>query len=125
LGHKTISITEEAYELLSREKKGRESFSEVIKRLAKERGKLKDSFGAWKMSDDEEERIFPSLKKNWKRTTPAIRTAEEKPPEDDQDVDKLVKSLLKLKRAGTEPLVLRLKQTATKSLANERGHRPT
>jgi predicted CopG family antitoxin len=125
LGHKTISITEEAYELLSREKKGRESFSEVIKRLAKERGKLKDSFGAWKMSDDEEERIFPSLKKNWKRTTPAIRTAEEKPPEDDQDVDKLVKSLLKLKRAGREPLVLRLKQTATKSLANERGHRPT
>jgi predicted CopG family antitoxin len=125
LGQKTISITKEAYELLSREKKGRESLSEVIKRLAKERGKLKDSFGAWKMSDDEEERMFSNLKKNWKKTTLAIRTAEEKPPEDDQDVDKLVKSLLKLKRAGREPLVLRLKQTATKSLANERGHRPT
>jgi predicted CopG family antitoxin len=67
LGHKTISITREAYELLSREKKGRESFSEMIKRLAKERGELEDSFGAWKMSDDEEERIFSSLNKNWKK----------------------------------------------------------
>jgi len=67
LGHKTISITKEAYELLSREKKGSESFSEVIKRLATERGKLKDSLGAWKMSDEEEERIFSGLNKNWKK----------------------------------------------------------
>ena len=67
MGRKTISITEEAYELLSREKKGSESFSEVIKRLAEERGKLKDSLGGWKMSDEEEERIFSSLNKNWKK----------------------------------------------------------
>ena len=67
LGHKTISITEKAYELLLREKKPRESFSEAIKTLAKDRGKLQDSFGAWKMSDDEEERIFSSLNKNWKK----------------------------------------------------------
>jgi predicted CopG family antitoxin len=74
LGHKTISITREAYELLSREKKGSESFSEVIKRLATERGKLKDSLGAWKISDEEEERGSSALKKNWRNTTLSIRT---------------------------------------------------
>lgn len=73
MGVKTLTITEEAYELLSREKKGKESFSEVIKRLARERGELKDSFGAWTMTDQEEERIFFGLKKNWKKTTQAIR----------------------------------------------------
>jgi len=85
-----------------------------------ERAKLKDSLGAWKMSDEEEERTFSSLKKNWKRTTLAIRTAEEKPPEDDQDVDKLVKSLLKLKRTGKEPLILRLNKPATAVVASGR-----
>jgi predicted CopG family antitoxin len=59
---------------LSREKKGKESSSEVIKRLARERGNLKDSFGAWTMTDEEEKRIFSSLKKNWKKTTLAIRS---------------------------------------------------
>jgi hypothetical protein len=39
-----------------------------------ERGKLKDSLGAWKMSDAEEERIFSVLKKDWRNTTLAIRT---------------------------------------------------
>jgi len=74
MGVKTLTITEEAYELLAREKKGKESFSEVIKRLARERGELKDSFGAWKMTDEEEQKIFSSLKKNWKKTTLAIRS---------------------------------------------------
>ena len=73
MGVKTLTITEEAYELLAREKKGKESFSEVIKRLARERGELKDSFGVWTMTDQEEEKIFSSLKKNWKKTTVAIR----------------------------------------------------
>ncbi|TMI43129.1 hypothetical protein E6H19_10510 [Candidatus Bathyarchaeota archaeon] len=83
-------------------------------------GRLSDSLGAWNMSDEEEERIVSSLKKNWKRTTLAIRTAEEKPPEDDQDVDKLVKSLLKLKRTGKEPLILRLNMPATAVVASGR-----
>ena len=90
------------------------------KRPDPERAKLKDSLGAWKMSDEEEERTFSSLKKNWKRTTLAIRTAEEKPPEDDQDVDKLVKSLFKLKRTGKEPLILRLNKPATAVVASGR-----
>ena len=76
LGVKTLTITEEAYELLAREKKGKESFSEVIKRLARERGELKDSFGGWTMSEEEEGRIFSSLQKNWEKTTRRVRGAE-------------------------------------------------
>src|SRR3989442_2053981 len=72
------------------------------------------------MSDEEEERIVSSLKKNWKKTALAIRAAEEKPPEDDQDVDKLVKSLLKLKRTGKEPMILRLNKPATAVVARGR-----
>ena len=64
MGAKTITITEEAYKLLSREKKGKESFSEVIKRLTSDHGSLRDSFGGWNMSDEEEGRISSSLKKN-------------------------------------------------------------
>ncbi len=75
MGVKTLTITEEAYELLAREKKGKESFSEVIKRLARERGEFKDSLGAWTMSHEEEERIFSSLKKFWKKTTLRVRDA--------------------------------------------------
>ena len=39
-----------------------------------ERGKLKDSLGAWKMSDKEEKRILSALKKDWRNATLAIRT---------------------------------------------------
>ena|SRR5438093_6763427 len=53
--------------MLTMEKKGDESFSEVIMRLTKERGRLSDSLGAWKMSDEKAEQIFSSLRQNWKR----------------------------------------------------------
>ena len=36
-------------------------------------GRLSDSLGAWNMSDEEEARIFSSLKENWKKTTLSIR----------------------------------------------------
>jgi len=74
MGAEPLTITEEAYKLLSREKKGNESFSREIERLARERGELKDSFGAWTMADEEKEEIFSSLRKNWKKTTLAIRS---------------------------------------------------
>ena len=45
----------------------------LSKTVGKERGQLKDSFGSWTMTDEEEEKIFSGLKKNWKRTTLAIR----------------------------------------------------
>jgi predicted CopG family antitoxin len=65
LGFKTITVTEEVYKMLKMEKKGDESFSEVIKRLTKERGQLSDSLGAWKMTDSEAEDLFKSLRKHW------------------------------------------------------------
>jgi len=73
LGFKTITLTEEAYKVLTLEKRKDESFSEVIKRLTKERGSLKDSLGAWKMTDKEAQEIFSSLKVNWKKSTLKLR----------------------------------------------------
>jgi metal-responsive CopG/Arc/MetJ family transcriptional regulator len=54
-----------------------------------------------------------------------IKTMLSESTADDQDVDKLVESLLKLKKAGKEPLVLRLKQSATEIVASGRDHWPT
>ena len=73
MGVKTITVTEEAYKMLAKEKKEDESFSEVIKRLTRERGKLSDSLGAWKMTDQEAQEIFSSLKRHWKKSTVRIR----------------------------------------------------
>ncbi len=112
-----------------------------VKRLTRERRRLSDSLGAWKMSDREEERMFSGLKKQRKNTTLAIRTTAElagsgkkhadvsemkrlldqmRAEDDDQKVDELVGSLLKLKKSGKEPLVLHLKQTATGVVASGR-----
>ena len=49
-----------------------------------------------------------------------IKTILSESVSDDQNVDELVKSLLKLKRAGKEPLVLRLNQTTTEIVASGR-----
>jgi len=65
MGTKTISITEEAYDALLREKKNKESFTETILRMTKKSGKISDSFGAWKMSDKEEKAITSELSKGW------------------------------------------------------------
>ncbi|HEX9862138.1 MAG TPA: antitoxin VapB family protein [Candidatus Bathyarchaeia archaeon] len=53
---KTISITQEAHEALLREKKTKESFTDTILRITKKSGKLADCFGAWKITDEEEEK---------------------------------------------------------------------
>jgi predicted CopG family antitoxin len=74
LSVKTITVTEEAYKMLAKEKKEGESFSDVIKRLTKERGKLSDSLGAWKMTDQEAEQIFSSLRRGWKKSSARIRS---------------------------------------------------
>jgi predicted CopG family antitoxin len=65
MGTKTISITEEAYEALLREKVNKESFTETILRITKTSGKIADCFGAWKMTDKEEEAIASQLSKGW------------------------------------------------------------
>jgi predicted CopG family antitoxin len=66
--NKTISIKEEAYDALLREKKNKESFTERILRIAKDSGKLADCYGAWKMTDKEERTIFSGLSERWRTT---------------------------------------------------------
>jgi predicted CopG family antitoxin len=65
---KTISITQEAYEVLLREKMDKESFTDTILRITKKSDKLIDSFGTWKMTDQEEEKIKTTLAKGWHLT---------------------------------------------------------
>ena len=63
---KTLSIMDEAYEALRREKNKGESFTDVVLRLAERRGKLADSAGKWEMSDAEWKKISTDLKRAWK-----------------------------------------------------------
>ena len=42
---KTIAIADDVYETLSREKKAGESFSEVIRRIYRKKGDIRDAFG--------------------------------------------------------------------------------
>ena len=65
MGTKTISIKDEAYEALLREKIDKESFTETILRITKKSGKIADCFGTWKMTDEEEKRINADLAKGW------------------------------------------------------------
>lgn len=62
---KNISITGAAYESLKREKRGNESFTEVILRLTHTRGNLSDCFGSWKLTDAEEAAIKKGLSNGW------------------------------------------------------------
>lgn len=65
MASKNISITEEAYNALLHEKKNSESFTQTILRITKKTGKLSDSFGAWKMTDQEEQAILGKLSEGW------------------------------------------------------------
>ena len=64
---KNISITEEAYDALQREKGKGESFTDAILRLTRKRGKLADCFGSWKMTDEEQTAIENDLARGWRR----------------------------------------------------------
>jgi predicted CopG family antitoxin len=66
MASKNISITEEAYNALLHEKKNSESFTQTILRITKKMGKLSDSFGAWKMTDEEEQAILCDLSEGWR-----------------------------------------------------------
>ncbi len=69
---KNISITKEAYDALQREKKGDESFTQTILRLAQRSGKLSDCFGGWKMTNEEENAMKRELSKGWKKATEGL-----------------------------------------------------
>ncbi|MBI3260590.1 MAG: antitoxin VapB family protein [Ignavibacteriae bacterium] len=66
MGTKTISILNEAYNALVREKGKTESFSDVILKLTGRRGRFVDSLGKWKMTDKEAKEMEESLSKAWK-----------------------------------------------------------
>lgn len=44
---KTIAIADDVYQMLSKEKRDGESFSNVIRRLQRSRGSLMDCYGLW------------------------------------------------------------------------------
>ena len=50
---KTITIMEDAYELLKQEKTGNESFSEVIRKVIPKKKSIWDFVGAWSDVPDE------------------------------------------------------------------------
>ena len=62
---KTITITEDAYEILRRHKVKDESFSEVIKREFAKKGDIMKFAGAWSHLSDKE---ISEIKKNIKDT---------------------------------------------------------
>jgi predicted CopG family antitoxin len=70
---KNISITEEAYNALQREKRDKESFTETILRLTERSGRLADCFGTWEMSDSEEATMKRELSRGWKQTTERLK----------------------------------------------------
>ena len=65
MGSKTITISEEAYNALLKEKLKNESFSDVILRLTKRFGRIMESFGKFQMNDDEYLEIEKDLKNLW------------------------------------------------------------
>jgi predicted CopG family antitoxin len=76
-----FSITNEAYSALSKEKRKDESFTEVIIRLTRNRSKLADSFGAWQMSEKEEETIFEKeIPAGWRRSRERLKAMRHEMP---------------------------------------------
>ena len=63
---RNISISKEAFNALLHEKKNGESLSQTILRITKRTGKLSDSFGAWEMTDPEEQAVLGELSEGWR-----------------------------------------------------------
>ena len=69
MGTKTVTIKEEAYRALRREKRHDESFSDVIARLTSGRGRLAECYGAWEMDENEMQEFQAALDRYWHRAT--------------------------------------------------------
>ncbi len=66
---KTITITEDAYRLLAREKNKDESFSELIKREFSKKRSLSEFIGLWEDIDDKEaEEMLDFIEKSKEKT---------------------------------------------------------
>ena len=62
MGTKTISIMDDVYELLARNKKAKESFSDELRRILPKKRSIMGFAGAWKdMSDEEAERMKKTI----------------------------------------------------------------
>lgn len=68
MAHKTLTISEEAYERLLKAKKDeRESFTEVIIRLTSGRTNLLNHAGSWAdLKDENVENVFAEIREAWK-----------------------------------------------------------
>ena len=81
MGRKSISITEEAYTALSRERKRGESFTEVILRLTRRSGRLADCFGTWEMSEEERKTIFEKeIPADWAKSKERLKAIKSEMP---------------------------------------------
>ena len=77
--HKTITISLEAYKALLREKRGKESFTDVILRLtSRKKRSLLEFFGKWAGDPEELDRALTELDELWKAYVESLRDLEEK-----------------------------------------------
>jgi predicted CopG family antitoxin len=69
MGYKTISLSDEAYEVLASLKGKGESFTDVILRICSKTAKkpLVSFAGTWIMSDEEEAKIFKEISVMWSK----------------------------------------------------------
>ena len=54
MGTKTISIMDDVYDLLKKQKREHESFSDIIRRSIKKKGDIKEVIGLWSDLSDED-----------------------------------------------------------------------
>ena len=67
-GHKTLTISEEAYKRLAAQKRKGESFTDAILRLTEGRTRLSKYAGAWKDVDDSTvTRVFEEIEQMWRK----------------------------------------------------------
>ena len=67
MGHRNITISDEAYEILAKLKRDKESFTDVIKRVFKEQGKkpLAQFSGTWQGTPEELDQIMADIENQW------------------------------------------------------------
>ena len=59
---KTVALDEESYDLLAKEKRTGETFSETVKRLATRKGSILDYWGMWSEMTDHEVKDIRALR---------------------------------------------------------------
>lgn len=75
---KTVALDEESYDLLSREKRTGETYSDTVRRLASRKGSIIDLWGMWsEMSKSEVEVVRALRTKGRKRDQERMATVSE------------------------------------------------